>query len=94
MTEHQLHQHHKSADVQLRLAKIEGHVRAVNRMVSEGKPCPDILVQIAAVRGALDRVGRIVLEDHMESCLLEVADGDQPTNGWAQMKKALDRYFG
>lgn len=91
-----LHEHHhkKTADVEARLAKIEGHVRAVHRMVAEGKPCPDILVQLAAVRGALDRVGRIVLEDHMESCLLDVADGDQPTNGWAAMKQALDRYFG
>lgn len=88
------HHHRKTADIEARLARADGHLHAVRRMVSEGKPCPDILVQIAAVRAALDRVGRIVLEDHMESCLLDVADGDQPTNGWAEMKKALDRYFG
>ena len=87
------HHHHKTADVEVRLARIEGHVRAVKRMVTEGRPCPDILVQIAAVKAALDRVGRIVLEDHMESCLLDVAEGNQATNGWAEMKKALDRYF-
>jgi DNA-binding FrmR family transcriptional regulator len=63
-------------------------------MVDEGKPCPDILIQLAAVRGALDQVGRIVLEDHMESCLLEVAGGDHPSNGWLEMKRALDLYLG
>jgi DNA-binding FrmR family transcriptional regulator len=88
-------QHHKkTADIEARLARADGHLHAVRRMVSEGKPCPDILVQIAAVRAALDRVGRIVLEDHMESCLLDMADEHQATNGWSEIKKALDRYFG
>lgn len=87
------HHHQKTGDVQVRLSKVEGHVRAVRRMVDEGKPCPDILIQLAAVRGALDQVGRIVLEDHMESCLLEVAEGDHPANGWGEMKKALDLYL-
>lgn len=88
------HHHRKTSEVQARLAKIEGHVKAVRRMVDDGKACPDILIQLAAIRGALDRVGRMVLEDHMESCLLDVAEGDHPASGWGEMKKALDRYFG
>ena len=39
-----------------RLSRIEGHVRGIKTMVHEGRPCPDVLVQVAAVRGALDRV--------------------------------------
>lgn len=88
------HHHRQTGDVSARLAKVEGHVRAVRRMVEESKPCPDILIQLAAVRGALDQVGRIVLEDHMESCLLDVAEGDHPSDGWGEMKKALDLYLG
>lgn len=91
---HDAHHHKQTAAIHARLARIEGHVRAVNRMVEEGRPCPEVLIQLAAVRAAVDKVGRIVLEDHMESCLLEIADGEAASNGWGEMKKALDRYFG
>ncbi|MEM9164497.1 MAG: metal-sensitive transcriptional regulator, partial [Cyanobacteria bacterium P01_F01_bin.4] len=44
-----------------RLSRIEGHIRGVKTMVQEDRPCPDVLVQVAAVRGALDRVARLIL---------------------------------
>ena len=45
-----------------RLSRIEGHVRGIKTMVQENRPCPEVLVQVAAVRGALDRVARIILD--------------------------------
>ncbi len=50
-----VHEHHQQ--VISRLARIEGHVRAIKRMVEEDTPCPDVLMQIAAVRSALNSVG-------------------------------------
>ncbi|MEM9567424.1 MAG: metal-sensitive transcriptional regulator, partial [Cyanobacteria bacterium P01_E01_bin.34] len=45
-----------------RLSRIEGHVRGIRSMIQQQQPCPDVLLQIAAVRGALDRVARLVLD--------------------------------
>src|SRR5690606_25810350 len=62
-----------------RLRRIEGQVRGIQRMVEEDKYCVDILVQIAAVRAALDQVGLILLEDHTRGCVaraIKQSEGD------------------
>lgn len=88
------HAHHKQTQAVInRLARAEGHLHAVRRMVEEGAPCPDVLVQIAAVRSALDRVARIVLSDHMESCVRRTGDDAADDAAWADLKQALDRYI-
>ena len=52
-----------------RLARIEGQVRGVRRMVEEGAWCPDILVQVSAIRAALDSFSRTLLSEHIRSCV-------------------------
>ncbi|WIV10772.1 metal-sensitive transcriptional regulator [Proteiniborus sp. MB09-C3] len=52
-----------------RLRRIEGQIKGIQRMVSEDKYCGDILIQIAAARAALNKVGGIILESHMKDCL-------------------------
>ncbi|MDJ0789495.1 MAG: metal-sensitive transcriptional regulator [Myxococcota bacterium] len=54
-----------------RMRKIAGQVAAVERMVDEDRYCVDVLMQIAAVRAALDRVGKILLEGHVETCVTQ-----------------------
>ncbi len=54
-----------------RLRKIAGQVAALERMVDEDRYCVDILLQIAAVRGALDKVGKLLLEGHVETCVTD-----------------------
>jgi len=74
--EETVHKHDHSEAVIKRLARIEGHVRGIKRMVEEDTPCPDVLVQIAAVRSALNNVGQIILEDHLSNCMVRaVEDG-------------------
>ena len=46
-----------------RLARIEGHVRAVKEMAANGRDCPDILLQIAAIQKALDSTAKLILKD-------------------------------
>jgi DNA-binding FrmR family transcriptional regulator len=53
-----------------RLARIEGQVGGLRRMVSEGQYCVDILTQLAAVRSALDQVGAEIAAGHVRSCIL------------------------
>lgn len=76
-----------------RLARTEGHVRAVRRMVEEGRACSDVLIQLAAVRAAVDRVARVVLEDHLESCLRDAASNGSTDAEWKSLKEALDRFI-
>ncbi len=57
------------AEVALRLRKIEGQVRGIQRMVEDGRACPDLLTQLMAVRAAIDGVSVSLLTEHMDSCL-------------------------
>lgn len=76
-----------------RLARIEGHIRGIRTMVEESRPCPEVLVQIGAVRGALDRVARIILDDHLTECISRAAEEGNIEQEIAELKAALDRFL-
>ena len=59
----------ESRELISRLRRIEGQVRGLQRMVEEGQDCEDIITQLSAARGALDRVGFMILSHRMEECL-------------------------
>jgi DNA-binding FrmR family transcriptional regulator len=80
-----VHRHRKA--IQNRLSKIEGHVRGIKKMVDSDRDCSELLLQIAAVKAALDKVRQIVLEDHLESCLV---DAIQSGNYEAQLQDLKD----
>ena len=65
---HEYRERHK-ANLLTRLKRIEGQVRGISRMVEEDKYCVDILIQIAAVKAALNKVGLVLLEDHTRGCV-------------------------
>ena len=89
-----VHRHEHHQQVINRLARIEGHVKAVKRMVEEDTPCPDVLIQIAAVRSALNSVGRVILEDHMQSCMFEAVEKDDYQRALDDLKNSLDKFIG
>jgi len=76
-----------------RLSRIEGHIRGIKTMVQESRPCPDVLVQVAAVRGALDRVARIILDEHLTQCIARAAEEGNIEGEIEQLKAALDRFL-
>lgn len=64
-------------NLQARLNRIEGQIRGIKGMVEKDAYCDEVLNQIAAVQSALNSVGRILLEGHMKSCVIErIQDGD------------------
>jgi CsoR family transcriptional regulator, copper-sensing transcriptional repressor len=87
------HPHHQSKAVADQLARTAGHVSAIKRMVEEERACPDVLVQLAAVRAAIDRTAKLVLADHVESCLRGAASNGLADEEWAQLKEALDSFI-
>ena len=76
-----------------RLSRIEGHVRGIKTMVKEHRPCPEVLNQIAAVKGAMSSVAKIILEDHLEECLVRAADRGNLEAEVEELKKALNRFI-
>jgi DNA-binding FrmR family transcriptional regulator len=92
MSEHN-HEHKYRKQVINRLARIEGHVRAIKKMATEGRDCPDILLQIAAVRKALDNTAKVIFTDHMESCLVDAVHQGNEEQVLQDLKKALGNFI-
>lgn len=70
-----------------RLARIEGQVRGVSKMVEEDRYCTDVLVQINAVRAALDKVALGLLDGHARHCL--IGEGGGPTDPAEQVDELM-----
>jgi len=87
------HHHESQKQVINRLSRIEGHVRSVKTMVSEGRDCPDVLLQIAAIRKALDSTAKIIFADHLKHCLVHAIQGEEEDDALENFQKALDHYI-
>ncbi|WP_417749345.1 metal-sensitive transcriptional regulator [Rosistilla oblonga] len=57
-----------------RLRRVIGQVEAVGRMIEDEEYCVDILMQLSAATGALNKVGQIVLEQHVKSCVSDAIE--------------------
>ncbi len=72
------HVHENQKAVLNRLARASGHLDKVRRMVEQGYDCSEVLVQLAAVRSALENTGKVILKDHIRHCMVDaVAAGDE-----------------
>jgi DNA-binding FrmR family transcriptional regulator len=75
-----------------RLKRIEGQVRGIHRMVSEERYCVDVLAQISACTNALERVGLMLLQDHIRMCVrASLADGGGDDKV-EELVSAVDRF--
>lgn len=72
-THEHTHEHTQTKAVVNRLARAIGHLESVKRMVEDGRDCSEVLVQLAAVRSALNNTAKIILKDHIEHCLTGAA---------------------
>ena len=71
------HDHTHTREVVNRLARAIGHLQKVKQMVEDGEDCSQVLVQLAAVKSALNSTGKVILKDHLEHCIVHaVEDGD------------------
>ncbi len=74
--------HHDTKEVLHRLSRAIGHLEAVRKMVEEERDCSEILIQLAAVKSAINNTGKVILKDHINHC---IADAVETGN-----QKALD----
>lgn len=82
-------------DVLMRLKRIEGQIRGVQRMVEKGVSCPDILTQVAAVTAAMKKVGMVIVQTYMEECLekTQKEGGATRVDTFKDFRTAMSRYI-
>ena len=86
------HVHENQKAVVNRLARAIGHMEKVKRMVEEGYDCSEVLVQLAAVRSAIDNTGKVILQDHMRHCMVDaVSAGDE--SAIEDLCRAIEKYM-
>ena len=80
----------ENKDSLLRLKTIEGHLRGVIRMVEEDAYCIDVIRQIQAVEGALNKVSTRILEDDLNSCVITAIQGDDQSERERVLKEITE----
>ena len=91
-TQSQKHGYSATKDQLLnRVRRIEGQVRGIGRMVEEDRYCIDILTQISAIQGALDKVALGLLDDHAKHCIVGGASDDTPEELTDELMAAVGR---
>lgn len=86
------HAHAQTKVVIDRLSRAIGHLQAVKRMVERGQDCSEVLIQLSAVRSAINNTGKIILQDHIEHCLVAAVEtGDTET--LEHLNKAIERFI-
>ena len=73
-----------------RLKTVEGHLRGIERMVEDDDYCIDIIRQIQAVQSALNKVSSMVLQGHLNSCLITAVRGENPDERERVLKEIAD----
>ena len=80
-----------SDNIHRRLKKIIGQVNAIDRMVDEDIPCEDVLSQINAAKSALNKVGQVILEGHINHCVREAFESGDETE-IRNFTKVIERF--
>jgi len=83
------HTHAQTKTVLNRLSRAIGHLTAVRSMVEDGRDCTEVLIQLAAVRSAINGTCEVILKDHLEHCIVNaVSIGD--TEALEKLKQAVE----
>lgn len=86
-----VHSHEEKKAVVNRLSKAIGHLEAVRRMVENDADCSEVLIQLAAVRSALNNTGKVILKNHINHCIVEaVEENDQ--EAIEMLNQAIDKF--
>lgn len=85
------HSHTHTKDVLNRLSRAIGHLESVKRMVEDGRDCTEVLIQLSAVKSALNNTGKIILQDHIEHCIVDAVEHND-REALQELEKAIDRF--
>ncbi len=90
------HQHHHSEEhrreVSNRLARAIGHLQKVKQMVENDEDCSDVLIQLAAVKSAINNTGKVILKDHLKHCIVHAVEDDD-FQMIEELNNAIDKFM-
>jgi DNA-binding FrmR family transcriptional regulator len=85
------HVHTNTKAVLNRLSRAIGHLESIRRMVEDGRDCSEVLIQLSAVKSAINNTGKVILQDHIEHCIVDaVESGDH--EALEELSRAIDRF--
>ena len=89
---HPHHHHHENTKAVLnRMNRAIGHMEAIKTMIENDRDCSEVLIQIAAVRSAINNIGKIILEDHISHCVVDAIEtGDKQV--LADLNEAINKF--
>ena len=86
------HSHEHTKAVLNRLSRAIGHLESIKRMVEDGRDCSEVLIQLSAVKAAINNTGKVILQDHIQHCLVDaIESGDMKEI--EELNKAIDRFI-
>ena len=86
------HRHEQTKAVLNRLSRAIGHLESIKRMVEDGRDCSEVLIQLSAVKSAINNTGKIILQDHIEHCIVDAVEhGDR--DAIKELERAIDRFM-
>ena len=86
------HSHEQTKAVLNRLSRAIGHMESIKKMVESGRDCSEVLIQLSAVKSAINNTGKIILQDHIEHCIVDAVEhGDR--EAIKDLEKAIDRFM-
>lgn len=86
------HTHPNQKQIINRMSRIIGHSEAIKRMLEEEKECSEVLIQIAAVKSALNNLGKLILKDHINHCIVEAVENEDD-KALEKLDEAIDKFI-
>ena len=86
------HSHEHTKAVLNRRSRAIGHLESIKKMVENGRDCSEVLIQLSAVKAAINNTGKVILQDHIQHCLVDaIESGDMKEI--EELNKAIDRFI-
>ena len=86
------HSHEHTRSVLNRISRVIGHLESIKKMVESGRDCSEVLIQLSAVKAAINSTGKLILKDHMDHCIVDAIEhGDR--EAIQDLEKAINQFI-
>ena len=75
-----------------RMSRIIGHMQSTRRMVEDGRDCSEVLIQLSAIESAINSVSRVILKEHLSTCIIDAVKRDD-MEAIEELNKAIDKFI-
>jgi DNA-binding FrmR family transcriptional regulator len=87
-----IYKHHDIEKLCKRINRVEGQLSGIRKMLENDKPCDEIIIQLNAAKAALQKISQIILEDHLDNCVLDALRSGKGEVQVESLKRALNQY--